>query len=229
MSAKSLLAVRNFVQKQREYFFLRSASNEEVFSRIYHTNKWGDVNTRSGKGSSLSRTIEIRKKLPHLIKALNIKSLLDVPCGDFYWMDAIELCLESYVGGDIVPELIEKNNRKFAGSGRSFTHLDLLSDELPSADAILCRECLVHFSFADIRKAIDGIKSSGSRLLLTTHFPEVTHNKNILTGKHRPLNFECEPFCWPKPMTHIRESRSKRHGFKTLGVWRISDLPCAKI
>lgn len=225
MTAKSLFAVRNFIQKQREYSFLRSASNEEVFTRIYRTNKWGDKNTRSGKGSNLARTIEIRKKLLHLIKTLKINDLLDIPCGDFYWMEEIELPLNSYIGADIVSDLIDSNRTKFARKGRLFLKMDLLHEDLPASDAVLCRECLVHFSFTDIGRAIERIKSSNSRLLLTTHFPEIVQNKDILTGKHRPLNFERAPFFWPRPMTYIRESNSARHGVKNLAVWRISDLP----
>jgi len=225
MSANPFGAVKSLIKKQREYLFLRQASNQEIFARIYNTNKWGDSNSRSGKGSSLAQTREIRKKLPHLIKSFKINELLDIPCGDFYWMEETELPIDSYVGADIVPALIEANQSKYARSNRNFVQLDLLTDQLPQTDAILCRECLVHLSFTDIERATASIKKSNSRLLLATNFPEIKTNSDILTGKHRPLNFEQSPFNWPRPITQIEESHTKRHGLKSLALWRITDLP----
>ncbi len=120
MSANPFSAVRQYIAKRREQEFLRSASNEAIFTRIYSINKWGDANTRSGKGSSLTRTLNLRRKLPYLIKAFNINSLLDIPCGDFYWMEETNLNLDFYIGADIVDSLIDQNNARFSNSKLEF-------------------------------------------------------------------------------------------------------------
>ena len=39
--------------------------------------------------------------------------MLDIPCGDFYWMKEVDLKDIEYIGADIVDELIKKNNDKF--------------------------------------------------------------------------------------------------------------------
>jgi hypothetical protein len=40
------------------------------------------------------------------MEAHDVKSLLDIPCGDFHWMRRVNLQGLSYVGADIVRELI---------------------------------------------------------------------------------------------------------------------------
>src|SRR5664279_1649792 len=57
-----------------------------VFTEHYTTNSWGVEETRSGLGSTVQSTQAIREALPKLIAELQIRTLLDIPCGDFNWM-----------------------------------------------------------------------------------------------------------------------------------------------
>jgi hypothetical protein len=59
------------------------------FIDIYHQNIFGGIESRSGNGSTLVQTAVIRDEIPLLFKELNIKSVLDAPCGDFNWMKEI--------------------------------------------------------------------------------------------------------------------------------------------
>ena len=43
----------------------------------------------SGSGSSLSATLGIRTAIPHLVEMLQIKTILDAPCGDFNYFREI--------------------------------------------------------------------------------------------------------------------------------------------
>ena len=226
MSFNPVKYVCRSLRKNQELRYFRNASNQQIFTRIYEKNKWGDRNTRSGKGSNLERTRRLRQALPSALAQLGVMSLLDIPCGDFFWMKEIDLQIDLYLGADIVPALITANTEKYGNSSVRFVHLDLLRDTLPRADAILCRECLVHFSFADVRLAIANIKSSGASHLLTTHFPDIDSNLDITTGKHRPLNMCLEPFNWPKPVIQITEGDAgSNRGQKCLSIWSIADLP----
>src|SRR5271157_1733125 len=121
-------------------------TTEVLFTNYYRKNTWLSKESRSGLGSELKQTREIIKQLPLLIKQFNIKSLLDIPCGDFNWMQHVDLGC-AYIGADIVKELIEENKRKY---NKTFVHLDLLTSKLPKVDLILCRDCLVHFSVEDV-------------------------------------------------------------------------------
>lgn len=226
MPANPIQSLRKYFRKKKELKFFKDSSNEQIFTHIYDHNKWGHGDTRSGKGSGLDQTLELREEFPGLLKQLHITSLLDIPCGDFFWMKDLELPVQQYIGADIVASMTEENARRYGNDSRSFQQLDLIHDSLPKTDAILCRECLVHLCFDDILKAISNIKSSGATYLLTTHFPERKSNTDISTGKHRPLNMQLAPFGWPAPLMEIVEaSASARKGKKCLSVWKISDLP----
>jgi len=219
-------SLKKYFRKKQEVERFKNLSTEEVFTDIYHRNKWGDQESRSGKGSNLDVTTELRKNLPKMLESLSITSMLDIPCGDFIWMKEVDLPLVSYLGADIVAPLVDENQRRYGSNKRKFLHLNLLQDPLPEVDAIFCRECLVHFSFDDISKAINNIRGSGAIYLFTTQFPELKKNENIVTGKHRPLNFLLEPFNWPPPMMQFVELHTgKRRGNKCLSVWKIADLP----
>lgn len=220
--------IKRFFAKRKELRQLSTTSAEEVFTYIYQTNKWHDPESRSGRGSNMERTAAVRAELPALLSRLGIDSMLDIPCGDFYWMKQVDLPVSRYTGADIVADLVAANNQHYANAQRHFVKLNLLTDELPKADLILCRDCLVHFSFADIERAVDTIRRSGATYLLTTHFPEVSGNADIVTGKHRCLNLQLPPFHWPEPLAEIAEGHSGRKaGHKHLSLWRVADLPQA--
>ena len=198
---------------------------EEIFSEIYFDNKWGDNDSVSGPGSNLIETEVIRDALPTLIKSLDCKVFLDIPCGDFFWMNTVKMNVQ-YIGGDIVADLIRINQEKYGRDDRSFAQLNIISDKLPRADLILCRDCLVHLSYSDIFLALRNIKNSGSIFLLTTTFVDRKRNDNIPTGSWRPINFQLAPFNFSPPIRLIDE-KCPLQDFrdKNLGLWRIADIP----
>lgn len=197
-----------------------------VFKDIYRKNIWNNPETVSGDSSTLDQTKILRKALPDLIKKYKISSMLDIPCGDFNWMQDTDLYVE-YTGADIVEPLVEINAKLFPDAGK-FVQLDICCDDLPKVDLIFCRDCLVHLANAKVADAIANIKRSGSKYLLITTFPEQKKNKNIVTGAWRALNFELPPFNFPVPLEIINEEfclRSKRFTDKSMGLWQIADLP----
>lgn len=218
--------IRKYFGKKREERMFRDASTEQVFTHIYLSNKWGDAESRSGKGSNLEVTALLREELPGMLRRLQVRTMLDIPCGDFHWMKEVDLPLERYQGADIVQQMIVDNQRRYGNASREFLHLDLLRDDLPAVDAIFCRECLVHLSFADIARALENIRRSGAIYLFTTQFPDIRTNTDVVTGKHHSLNFTRAPFHWPEPVLELVEYHAgKRRGNKCLSVWRIAELP----
>lgn len=116
------------------------------FTTIYETHSWVDDESRSGGGSNLYATQKIRKALPGLFLKYGVRSVLDVPCGDFFWFKEMKLDLDSYIGGDIVVPLIESLAAKYTSPIRSFRVMDLTKDALPDCDLILVRDCFIHLS-----------------------------------------------------------------------------------
>src|SRR5688500_14681641 len=145
-------------------------TNETLFSRIHQENLWENSESVSGRGSTVARTEVIRRELASLLEELGARSLFDAACGDFNWMQHVALPGVDYMGADVVPELVACNRSLYEGGQRSFVVLDITRDQLPAVDVILCRDCLIHLSNADINNAIANFKRSKSTFLLaTTH------------------------------------------------------------
>lgn len=200
---------------------------ESVFTDIYRTNAWGGTDSVSGPGSNIEQTKTLIRDLPALLEDFNIATLLDIPCGDFHWMSTLDLGRVTYTGADIVEELVRTNNARYARPGVHFEKRNLLTDKLPSVDLILCRDCLVHFSFDDCFSALQSIGQSGSRYLLMTTFTARNDNVDIVTGGWRPLNLQSSPFLLPEMLRTINEGCTEDAGVyqdKSLGLWRIEDI-----
>ena len=206
----------------------RFSTAEERFRHIYESNHWDEAESVSGPGSTMEESEPIRRELPALLGELGATSLLDLPCGDFHWMQHTNLAGIDYIGGDLVGNLVERNQAKHARDGVEFRKIDLMNDTLPAVDVILCRDCLVHLSFTDAQAALANIARSGARWLLTTSFPSVTRNDDIVTGQWRPLNLMLPPFNLSEPAKRIVENCTETEfADKLLGVWPIADLPQA--
>jgi hypothetical protein len=215
------------------YYFEKQANNGIIFSlgdtfrHIYQTNHWRGTNSVSGEGASRHQVQQIEAELPTLLKTLQVNTFLDIPCGDFSWMQFVNLPVSLYIGADIITELIAENQKHYGTQNRQFITLDLTVDLLPSAELLLCRDCLVHFSFADIYRALNNIKKSGIAYLLTTTFPHCEENEDITTGDWRLLNLEKPPFNFPKPLQLVNEQCSEGDGQfrdKSLGLWQMHDI-----
>ena len=118
---------------------------KNIFSDIYQHNEWGSLESISGVGSSLEQTEGVRLSLPLVFKEYGVKKLLDAPCGDFHWMETIDLNGIQYIGGDIVEAIINDNQANHRNTTHRFILLDITSDALAQADMMLCRDCLIHF------------------------------------------------------------------------------------
>jgi len=204
----------------------RFGSLEGKFTKIHRKVIWGSNESVSGRGSQLDQTALLRQELPRLFERYSIKSVLDIPCGDFNWMKETNLPVETYIGADIVASLIEQNNSRYGGAGRKFVKLDLTRDALPCCDLIFCRDVLVHFSFRDIQHALRNMKASGSRFLLTTTYGDRESNVDIFSGEWRALNLQAAPLRFPPPLELVNEHcPNPGEQDKSLALWRFQDLP----
>jgi len=219
-----VLAHRRFLEHRQRLAGLSLAGR---FTRIYEMNIWGAPTSVSGLGSEAEATSVIRHEIGPLLRSLGVRTLLDAPCGDAGWLARADLEGISYVGVDIVPELIERLRRENSEMGR-FLIADITHDPLPAADAILCRDCLVHLSFENIARAISNFRKTGAEWLVTTTFPDWQENSDCEDGDWRALNLERSPFCLPKPGQLLEEGCSEGGGGwsdKSLGFWRLTSVP----
>jgi SAM-dependent methyltransferase len=221
-SRPPVLAHQRFLADREQFTGLNL---QQRFQRIHDTNLWGAAESVSGLGSEIDATATLRAELPALLRRLEVTSLLDAPCGDGGWIASTDLGVR-VTGVDIVSDLIERlRARAVRGEIGGHYHLaDLTTDPLPRCDAILCRDCLVHFSFANIDRAVENFRRSGARWLITTTFPEWQQNRDCEDGDWRALNFERAPFSWGRPEELLNENCMEAGGGwrdKSLGAWRL--------
>jgi hypothetical protein len=176
----------------------------------------------------MDATAMLRAELPRLLEKLGVTTLLDAPCGDAGWINQANLGVRT-IGVDIVPALIERlQARAAAGEIRGEYHLaDITADLLPRCDAVLCRDALVHLSFANIERAIANFKASGAVWLIATTFPDWQANVDCEDGDWRALNFERAPFHWGSPVELLNENCLEAGGGwrdKSLGAWRLAAI-----
>jgi 2-polyprenyl-3-methyl-5-hydroxy-6-metoxy-1,4-benzoquinol methylase len=202
---------------------------ERLFTRLSNReSSWGGKESVSGRGSDTDQTRLLVQELSELFAEFGVHSILDLPCGDFSWFRRIVLPERvAYVGADINRQLIESNRRHHQMPNVQFRRLDVISDVLPNADVVLCRDCLIHLSNGDALSALKNICRTGSKYLVTTTYTSRIENKNIVTGGFRPLNLQISPFVLPPPIKLITEGCTHDNGKywdKSLGVWMISDV-----
>ena len=213
--------------------FLRSfpgrlRGRESVFTHIYTTNGWRNPESVSGDGSTLRETRVARQVVPAIIARYGLRVLLDIPCGDCNWMRAIDFGGRTYIGADIVADLVNRNQRTFGTPHRRFVHCDVVRDPLPPSDLVLCRDCMIHLSNAEVLEALRNIRRSGARYLLATTYNARPRNVDIITGDWRAINLQAPPFRLPQPIELINEEWNWADGYhadKCLALWETSVLP----
>ena len=194
------------------------------FQRIYSEGRWsgGGEETRSGAGSTLAATAELRDRLPGLLKQLGARSLMDVGCGDFNWMKEVALPV-TYLGIDIVEDVISQNKADHSSSSVAFECVDAVTGPLPKGfDVVLCREVLFHLSFRDGMKVLQNIRDSGARYLLATTNFNIKNDKDIVSGGFRNLNLQETPFNFPEPDIIVDDSAVSEG--RQIGLWALSDI-----
>ncbi|MFI5348055.1 MAG: class I SAM-dependent methyltransferase [Elusimicrobiota bacterium] len=180
---------------------LDGRDHASVFSEIYEKNLWTTGESRSGAGSELGYTENLRARLPELFERFKIRALIDAPCGDFHWMREVPLADGmSYVGLDIVSGVIAQNQERYGDARRRFLVSNITRDPLPDGDLLMCRDCLFHLSNEDALAALKNFAASNVPYLLTsTHVNrDGFANTNIKTGEFRRIDLFSEPFCLPK-------------------------------
>lgn len=202
------------------------SSHRDIFSQIYFTNLWGSQESVSGSGSELANTLRLIDLLQQFIIIGQVKKIVDAPCGDFNWMQKVISSDIEYLGIDIVEELIKDNLRKYPNV--SFEIGDVTTFKYPTCDLIVCRDCLVHFSFEDIKAYLSNVLKTNFKFLAVTNFiGSDRQNAQIITGSWRPLNFFKPPFNLPYPEFNILEDCEEDNGMyrdKSLSIFSYEQI-----
>jgi hypothetical protein len=110
---------------KRSYHFYKGTGGirnpKDIFTQYYNNYTWDDKESRSGPGSTIKYTSNIRKEIPNVIEKLEVRRLLDAPCGDYNWFSHIQRDKNVfYIGGDIVEPLIANNQNRYGNENTTF-------------------------------------------------------------------------------------------------------------
>jgi 2-polyprenyl-3-methyl-5-hydroxy-6-metoxy-1,4-benzoquinol methylase len=167
-------------------------SNAEVFSKIYKEDLW---HGGSGAGSKLENIKEYVDILQKYIDKPEVKTVLDLGCGDWQFSKFLDLSSVSYLGVDVVESVIESNSTSYSASNIKFISRDITTYEVPKADLIICKDVLQHLCNKDVVNILVKIITSSKFSLITNDFnPENTENKDIDNGDYRCLDLTLSPF-----------------------------------
>jgi SAM-dependent methyltransferase len=171
-----------------------TAELREQFCRIYDQKLWG---LGSGVGSSPENTVEYRSFLRQFMRCNHIRSVVDLGCGDWQFSRYVDWSGVTYVGVDVVPSVIESNQREFANGHITFRKFESLA-KLPAADLLVCKDVLQHLPNEAVTAYLSAFRKTYKFSLITNdEEPEHLQNIDIQVGGWRPLRLEQAPFCEP--------------------------------
>ena len=189
------------------------------FTYVYRGNVWQSPESASGPGSDVGSgsVRQARIALAQVVRDHDIRSIADVPCGDFNWMPRFleERPEVGYVGYDIVAPLIAANRKAYPE--RTFRVLDITRKVPKRADLLFSKDLVNHLLERDVWRAVANMVRSGATYLMITSNGDHASNAELpenVGGMSRLLNLQAAPYDFPRPIYY--------DGY--LAMWRTEDL-----
>lgn len=192
--------------------------NGDVFDTIYRDNLWNGIDSRSGPGSGEVATKMLVDELTWVVALGNITSVLDVGCGDGFWMPD----LPGYVGYDVSGLALKlardrHPEREYVSVWPSGRHFDM----------VIVRDVIQHLPLAVGAELLDRIIGMSPRFLLASTYRGGI-NFDIPSGSAYSPDLQSPPFNLPEPAYwifdgyHYHPTQELRDPTKFLGLWPIN-------
>lgn len=194
MKKHSVLSRLYYTYRERYFWKLKAQPVEKIFTDIYKNNTWGGKQGEfySGDGTHSPNVPLYVNVVEELIRKNNVKSVLDIGCGDFRVMSQVVDKVDVvYTGADVVEDLIKQHQEQFGNPKTKFIKLNAIDDELPDAEMITIRQVLQHLSNDQILKIL----------------PKLSKFKYVVISEHVLIGDDVVPNYDKIPGPHIR-SRS---------------------
>lgn len=164
---------------------------------------WGG----NGPGSSSEKTKVVFANLTAFLRRCRIDRLVDLGCGTFGWLEPLTAELVSYVGYDVVPEVVEQNRAAYPK-----LRFELYTGgPIEECDAVLCRDVMQHLTSRQNLHLI-AVAQKARWLIATTQ--GCSNRELTATGGFRPVNLKRHPYRLGTPIAQLRD-----YGQKYLGCW----------
>jgi cyclopropane fatty-acyl-phospholipid synthase-like methyltransferase len=195
----------------------RVLSPKAFFSLIYRFNYWGGAYSRSGRGSEGAQAEQKVEFTSKLLEQLEVRNVLDVGCGDLYWMSRIVPRLSRYLGVDVVHALIAKNEEAYGSEHIRFLCADLTQGNhedfksisaLGPWDLIMALDIFGHLLNREVDAMLDFvINHSGARYFMVTNSRD-DHSRDFLVRpktRHQSLDLEAHRLFIEKQPKRVME------------------------
>ena len=163
----------------------------------------------SGFNAGMRTTRRLRAALPGIFQRYGVTSFFDGSCGDWFWMQHVDLTGIKYTGWEISQQLVD-NNQQFASDTISFSLGDITSDPIPRVDMVMCRDTLVLLMFDKRWDFFENFAASGSTYLLASHWFVDVNRYVYRNGGNKPISMLAEPFSFGEPLEWVTETSRKR-------------------
>ncbi len=174
----------------------RQSSLGETFNDIYASGTWGmDASGKgtSGSGSTVAITAGYRVWLEDFLKKNKITSVVDAGCGDWTFSSAVNWNGARYLGVDISSDTIAADKRRHE-KGKVRFQVGDVTESLPAADLLVCKDVLQHLSNELVAKFIkNNIRKGKYKWALITN-DRRPGNRDIAPGGHRGIDLSASPF-----------------------------------
>jgi len=165
-----------------------SRNHKALFTKFYSEKIWGG---NSGRSSSKEYTQDYRRFLEDFIREHDIKSVVDLGCGDWQFSKLIDWHGTEYTGFDCVESIIDENKKSFACENTCFVKGDITKAELPPADLGLIKDVLQNWSNGTILDFLHKLRRYKYVLFVNGYNKK---NRDCSDGDTRNLDFKAPPF-----------------------------------
>lgn len=172
-------------------------NNKDIFNSIYENSIWHDplvevvVKASSGPGSNPKHAKEWTGLVNSFIKNNNIRSILDIGCGDWQLGKQLNLDNINYIGTD-VSSFIIKQIKPYETNNIKFIEADAISMDFPKVDLIILKDVLQHLPIDSIKTIVDKVINSGSKYALISNLFS-TKKWYLPFSKDDEVNIDIEP------------------------------------
>lgn len=194
-----------------------------IFNSIYQSKHWvqyKNISTErfisiSGHGSNINtdQSNNLISSLSEFIKNYQINSLLDMPCGDFLWMNELlkKNNIIKYLGIDIVDEIIKKNKIKYENEKIKFSNFDIISfNTKENFDLVFMRDFFIHINNTDIKTILKNLQNMNINYFAFENY-NIKKNEDVITGRHRKINLKLEPFSLGDPIFYFKDYENDKY------------------
>ena len=182
----------------------------KVFDTIYKYNLWI---FGSGPGSLAINNKPYINFLNKFLKKHDIKSVIDIGCGDWQISENIDWSGIKYLGIDTVENVIDKNVKSYTKDNIKFMCKNITEyDTIPNSELYIIKDVFQHLSNSDIDTIMNILKKKKFKyILIVNDITNINTNIDIQNGLYRPLDMNIEPFNFK--MENIFEYREKLYIF----------------